>query len=207
MAPQRYQLVVKSGPEPGQAFTLEEDEIQIGREASNDIAINDMEVSRRHARLTRRSGGYAIEDLGSTNGTFVDGVRLTGQRLLQGGETITLGENVSLAYTATPFDPDATLVGAPHLETEVEAPPPVASYPAERYAEPAVESRPYYSGRIPPSPVEPPPQPQVKRRTNTWMIVGCGCLAVILCAAVIGTLFYIDAQNMWCTVFPFLPGC
>src|SRR3970040_517474 len=90
MAPQPYQLVIKSGPTPGKTFPLEKDEMYIGRDVSTDIVINDAEVSRRHARITRQADGFMLEDLGSTNGTFVEGQRLTAPRLLRAGETIML---------------------------------------------------------------------------------------------------------------------
>ena len=111
MASQSFQLVMQKGPNPGKIFELMQDEATIGRDISNRIVINDPEVSRRHARLTLQAGGYVIEDLGSTNGTFVDGQRLMGPHLLRPGQTIMLGEKITLSYEALGFDPNATLVG------------------------------------------------------------------------------------------------
>jgi pSer/pThr/pTyr-binding forkhead associated (FHA) protein len=93
-----FQLVMRSGPNPGKTFELSEGEATIGRDITNAIVINDAEVSRRHARLSPQAGGYVLEDLGSTNGTFVNGQRLMGPHLLRPGELVLLGENVSLAY-------------------------------------------------------------------------------------------------------------
>lgn len=76
MAPQTIQLVMRTGPTPGKAFPLSKSEIVIGRDATCDIVINDAEISRRHAKMTMQETGYVLEDLGSTNGTFVDGQRL-----------------------------------------------------------------------------------------------------------------------------------
>jgi pSer/pThr/pTyr-binding forkhead associated (FHA) protein len=112
MASQSFQLVMQKGPNTGKIFELVQDELTIGRDITNRVVINDPEVSRRHAKLTAQMGGYTIEDLGSTNGTFVDGQRLTGPHLLRPGQTIMLGEKISLAYEALGFDPNATLVGA-----------------------------------------------------------------------------------------------
>ena len=53
----------------------------IGRDPMAEITINDPEVSRRHARLIGTLSGYRIQDLGSTNGTFVDDIRLGGEPL------------------------------------------------------------------------------------------------------------------------------
>ena len=70
------QLIVQRGPAVNQVFELAGERLQIGRSADNDIAINDAEVSRRHALLIRQADGqYAIEDSGSTNGTFINSVR------------------------------------------------------------------------------------------------------------------------------------
>jgi hypothetical protein len=93
-----YRLVVRRGPQPNQAYDLNKDIITLGRDITNDIVINDPEVSRHHMRMTRGAGGYTIEDLGSTNGTFVNGQRLTGARPLRNGELIGLGETVTLSY-------------------------------------------------------------------------------------------------------------
>ncbi|HLA41883.1 MAG TPA: FHA domain-containing protein, partial [Aggregatilineales bacterium] len=63
-----FRLIVRRGPQPNQIHELNSDVITLGRDITNDITINDPEVSRHHARLTRTESGYTIEDLGSTNG-------------------------------------------------------------------------------------------------------------------------------------------
>jgi len=64
----------------------------IGREGS-DVVLNDREVSRRHARLRLLGEGLAIEDLGSTNGTFLNGNRVTGVSELKHGDVLKLGNS------------------------------------------------------------------------------------------------------------------
>lgn len=71
-------------PTPGRIIT-------IGRLADNDIQVSSPVVSRRHARLVESAGRWAIEDLGSTNGTFVNGARVVGQATLTDGERIDIG--------------------------------------------------------------------------------------------------------------------
>jgi hypothetical protein len=65
--------------------------LRIGRAPENDIVIRDTRVSRRHARVVAAGDGYAIEDLGSSNGTYVDGERTPGAPIGP-GTTITLGD-------------------------------------------------------------------------------------------------------------------
>src|SRR5579862_2589738 len=110
-----FRLIVRRGPQPNQIYELNKDIITLGRDITNDIVINDPECSRHHCRLTRGGGGYTLEDLGSTNGTFVNGQRLTGARPLAGGDVVGMGETVTLAYESTLPAPEpgqqATVVG------------------------------------------------------------------------------------------------
>jgi hypothetical protein len=204
MASQSYQLIMRTGPTPGKVFELGKNEIYIGRDVSNDIVVNDSEVSRKHARLVIQAGGLVVEDLGSTNGTFVNGQRLMGPHVLRPGEMIMLGENISLAFE-TSYDVDATVVSAP--AQPVYPPPPRQTYvpPAQPTpGRPVQPPPPVYSGQIPEGPLEPsyeaePESKGLSRRT--WIIAGCGCLLVAACV-VVGGLFAVDSANLWC-VAPF----
>ena len=92
-----FRLVVRRGPQPNQAFEVSKDVTTLGRDISNDIVLNDRETSRHHLRLMRSGDTLTIEDLGSTNGTFVNGKRISGVTPLQNGDMIGLGETVTLA--------------------------------------------------------------------------------------------------------------
>jgi hypothetical protein len=96
--PPSVELTVRQGPQPGQRFSLTRPTITIGREAGNDVVINDPQISRRHANLTWDGRQFIIQDLGSANGTFVNGVRLTGTQVLQQGAVIGLGPTVLLGF-------------------------------------------------------------------------------------------------------------
>ena len=68
----QFQLIMRSGPTPGAAFMLEGDQLTIGRDATNDIVINDAEISRRHARLTFQGGKYVLEDLVANGSSIIE---------------------------------------------------------------------------------------------------------------------------------------
>lgn len=97
-------LVLKMGREPERVYTLQTETIRVGRDLSNDIVIQDPEVSRWHLQFHREEGGYAIKDLGSTNGTSVNGVRLTTPKQLAFNDLIELGSSTRLYYVRTLSD-------------------------------------------------------------------------------------------------------
>ena len=69
-------LVVRRGPNAGSTFALDTDSTSIGRHPDSDLFLDDVTVSRRHAVIRRIHGGYEISDVGSLNGTYVDGERI-----------------------------------------------------------------------------------------------------------------------------------
>jgi FHA domain len=86
-------LVFTSGHRGRQAVDIDRARITIGRVAENDVQLVDDKVSRHHAVIELQDGGRVVlHDLGSRNGTFVDGVRLTGSRVLAGGEQLRFGD-------------------------------------------------------------------------------------------------------------------
>jgi pSer/pThr/pTyr-binding forkhead associated (FHA) protein len=106
-----FYLMLRVGPEPERIYPLKADQITIGRDLSNDIVVQDPEVSRWHLRLTRSAQGYDIEDTGSTNGTRVNGRPLTGVQPLHVNDRIELAQNSRLRYVlavdAQPLEIDA----------------------------------------------------------------------------------------------------
>ncbi len=204
MSSMPFQLVMRAGPQPGTAFPLQKSEIYIGRDPSNDFVIRDAEVSRKHARLIWQSGGYILEDLGSTNGTFINGQRLLGPHVMRPGEVIQLGENVSLVFEAL-YDPNATRLSPAAGGYQPSSSP----YPAQPIGTP------YPSQAVPPvAPLEPSyampsyplreeaPQELVseKKKAPLWIFAGCGCLLILLCLLM--GLIAFDTLNLYC-VGPF----
>ncbi|MDX6407357.1 MAG: hypothetical protein QOE13_428 [Gaiellaceae bacterium] len=87
-------VVVKSADlEPGEDFALNSAQLTIGRGNQNDIAIaTDEYASARHARFEPRQDGVWVQDLGSTNGTYLNGAQLDRPRRLTRGDVVRVGE-------------------------------------------------------------------------------------------------------------------
>lgn len=83
-------LTIRSGLLKGQQFPLNKPAI-IGRGATADLSLADPGVSRRHASLTRTEGGWFVEDLGSANGTRLNGRRLSTAERLKSGDVLNIG--------------------------------------------------------------------------------------------------------------------
>ena len=83
-------LSIIKGPQTGNTFELEGAETSVGRDPANGIFLNDMTVSRAHARISRTARGTLIEDLGSLNGTWVDGA-IVASAPLHDGSTVQIG--------------------------------------------------------------------------------------------------------------------
>jgi pSer/pThr/pTyr-binding forkhead associated (FHA) protein len=83
--------IINEGARKGTRFDIRTSLAHLGRGAHNDVAIDDDSVSDTHAKLQRRDDGWYLIDVGSTNGTYVGGSRLTGERRLDGAPDIRLG--------------------------------------------------------------------------------------------------------------------
>ncbi|HNS06704.1 MAG TPA: FHA domain-containing protein [Anaerolineaceae bacterium] len=150
-----FRLILQSGSAAGTEYPLEKTEIYLGRDLSNDVVINDPEVSRRHARLVLTGNTYVIEDLGSTNGTFLRGQRLSAPMLLNPGETITIGENVLLKFEGASIDPNATVAAFRRSSAE----PVTSAAPAQQPFVPQQPAAPRYTPAQPAAPQYGAPQP------------------------------------------------
>lgn len=104
-------LTYRGGDYAGRNVELTGSTFVIGRDESCDLTLDDERASRQHARITLQADGTAtIEDLGSSNGTLVNGERLAGQRTLDGGETIQIGSTVLVTSDQEPSG-TATTIG------------------------------------------------------------------------------------------------
>ncbi len=186
----QFQFVMRSGPTPGATFALEGDQLTIGRDSSSGVAINDAEISRKHARLTFQGGKYVIEDLGSTNGTFVNGQRLVSAVVLKTGDVVSFGEQIVLMYEALSSDPGETMISA---RKSASRPAPAPAPTPAPVPIPAPAPQQYYSAPAPGVPL-------IKPKNNTPLFIGGG-IVVLICLCVI-MFVGVDQLNYWCT-FPF----
>lgn len=119
--PPGAKLMVQAGTQAGLTFSLEKSQVSIGRDPASDVHLQDQRASRQHARLTWKAGQPVLEDLGSSNGTLVNGDPLTGPRILMPGDKILIGETV-LVYSVEGVE--------------------VAAAPTPKPAQPATEAAP-----------------------------------------------------------------
>lgn len=91
-------LLVKEGPLAGKDWTLDRDVMIIGRGADCDIVLPERPISRIHARIERRAQGYLLIDMGSKNGTHVNGEEVRQPQLLQDGDEIQIALCVKLSF-------------------------------------------------------------------------------------------------------------
>jgi serine/threonine protein kinase len=160
-AGERLRLRVTGGNAQGTEIRIE-DELLIGRQSSGEGSLGqDAEISRQHARISRANGEFVIEDLGSTNGTFVNGRRITGPEILSAGDRIQMGATTLVVQVSVPLaPPDAAAAPqapaappeapAEALETDVQPPAPAPS-------KPDAETRSSVHAAAPQPAAEPPP--------------------------------------------------
>ncbi|MDC0711779.1 FHA domain-containing protein [Stigmatella sp. ncwal1] len=110
-------LTFTSGPLKGRRIQLVSDEVIIGRQEGTLILKGDKAASPRHAKLTLSKSGTTLEDLGSSSGTWVNGMRLSGPLHLSPGDTIQIGETKAIFNSMAPLGPLAS--GAPPLSSSV----------------------------------------------------------------------------------------
>jgi len=124
-------LVVKFGGTVLKDVQLEKSVVTIGRKMGNDVVIDNLAVSGHHARVSQEGGSFFIEDTGSTNGTFLNDVRVE-KRRLQHGDQIRVGKHILVFEeiagpgappmpAASARDPDKTVLAAPEMQRELQS--------------------------------------------------------------------------------------
>jgi pSer/pThr/pTyr-binding forkhead associated (FHA) protein len=83
-------LIVRKGPQPGERFFLDRDQLVVGRDPNSDIFLNDMTVSRAHATIECVEGRVSVKDAESLNGTYVNG-EIVDSATLNSGDVLQIG--------------------------------------------------------------------------------------------------------------------
>ncbi len=210
-----FRLTMQRGPNVGKTYELVKDVVTLGRDMSNDIVINDSEASRHHSRFTKQGSSYLLEDLGSTNGTFVNSARLSSPRPINNGDVIGIGETVALNYEAATAAPtgatmigniDATVVASSDMPSAREMQE-MAAAAAPAYEPPTTPmAQPVYSAPSTSSYTPPPPPAsdsllaKPAEKNNTMMYVGIGGGAFILLCCCCPAITWV----LWTFVGPML---
>jgi len=130
-------LAIVEGQEAGREISVTDTTV-IGRDVAADVVIADSEISSKHVSFAPADGGIAVEDHGSTNGTFVNGQRLTGVQRLQAGDRVQLGSTVLEVRGSAPSGPAPADLGgeaAPGVTPVKHIPTlPVLEFVAGQYA-------------------------------------------------------------------------
>jgi pSer/pThr/pTyr-binding forkhead associated (FHA) protein len=147
------ELVITAGTASGRRLTLG-DELVIGREVSGEGKLNDdHELSRRHARVARdATGQLTIEDLGSANGTFVNGERVRGHQVLKVGDSVQIGSTTLQLIDVGRAPAPSSRAPATPTPTPTPAPAPARRPPAPANRPPAAANRSPAPPRRPPAP-------------------------------------------------------
>src|SRR5205814_767578 len=126
-------LVVLAGPLCGETFPVDFAEITVGRDASSRLSIPDNLMSRRHCAISLASGRYTLHDLGSSNGTYVNGIPVR-ERVLEHGDRIRAGNSVLLFLTPEPGSVALPIAGSDD--------PPIDNAPTQPIERPGADDRP-----------------------------------------------------------------
>ena len=108
LAAQEYQLVLLNTEGAGQRWSLSQGPLKVGKSGENDVVIDHPTVSRNHLTVERQGDRFLIQDLGSTNGTFLDGAQVR-EAFLRPGAVLEVGDvQLRLQSTVSPVRIDPT---------------------------------------------------------------------------------------------------
>jgi len=194
-------IVVHQDPTTQQVFPLTEGVITIGREAYNDVVLIDPEASRKHCQISFQAGRYVIEDMGSTNGTYVNGRQILTATTLNRGDVIEVGEMARILFQGPSGDIGETVMREPSSSRDVTMamPEDLATF-SESLQPPLPDSVTVQESQppvVPPTEVQMVmPEPQASAggsSINRRYLSIFGCLIVLLVIACVAAVFLLDA--------------
>jgi len=191
-------LIVKTGDEINKSFDLIKDKNIVGRDPESDIVIDGIEISRNHLVITKKGETFQIEDLNSTNGTFLNGKKLKKLTDIKNGDLISLGENHVLEFVVEKIDE----VTEPS-QLDQEEPLEEVTQDEEKITK--VED----SQKVRASKIKPDKNNRKKKTSSqkagdqkkpTWVVILLAASAFVVIFCVI-PLIVIDATDQWCNLF------
>lgn len=187
-------LVAVSGAHAGKQFPLTDTPCSFGRNPDNAIVVASARASRRHAEIRREGDGFVLYDLGSANGTMVNGQRITAPHRLRSSDLIEIGDETFRFEQPQPAL-DATLIASPGPmsapPTEPATPPPPAQGFRLPPSQPSPTPHPSQTPPAPPAYQPPPAQPSPatpparKGCMPRWLIL-VALIAIVLAVACVG---------------------
>ena len=177
-------LIVRSGPRAGERIELV-GELVVGRENA-DVTVSDAEVSRRHLAVRPHEDGVELEDLESTNGTFVDGARLSAVVVVSSSARVIVGETelqIEVDEPEPKFDSSLTRLREREPDATIAAPAPRRPLPAA-----AVRAQPF--GSFTPAP---PTHRRGGAATRQWG-GAAGIVALVFVATAVVLIVYFAAR-------------
>jgi len=193
-------LVVKVGEEIDKSFDLVKSEIVIGRDPSNDIVIDDIEISRYHLKITKTEEGLIAEDLNSTNGTKKNGKPLRKPAVLVDGDLIALGTEHVFEFMAGSQD-GALSDKVPLNDKMTEDKTPTSESAAEKNT----KKRKVKEGKTDKETVKAIKEKKERKakflnEKPTWLVVLLSALVFVVVFCVV-PLIVIEVTNQWCNLF------
>jgi len=194
----QYTLVVTDGPNVGKIYPLQGMICTMGRSADSTVVFDSSRVSRHHIQIRLLPTGTMIEDLGSTNGTWVNGRRLVEPRTLSQGDQIRIADYITLEYAVEEAGSAATVIsdmprgatqvmqGTPRYEPPTPPPPPqdrdFAAYNAAPPAQPLESVGPEVD-YVAAAEIVPLDTPEPSKRPR-WLYIVIGILVILICLCV-----------------------
>lgn len=211
----QHMLVVTDGPDVGKTYPLQGMICTMGRSADNTVVIDSSRVSRHHAQIRLLPTGTMIEDLGSTNGTWLNGRRVVEPRTLSPGDQIRVADQVTYEYAVEDPGGAATIVSeVPGGSTQVMAGSLHYEPPTPPPAGQAFDG---YDAVAPPPSASPVPEPAVNHEIAAevapeetsepserprWLYIVIGILVVLICLCVaLAVYLWFAPLTFWQRVF------
>lgn len=210
-----HTLVVTDGPNVGQRYQLREGVSTVGRTAGNAIVLDSVQISRHHAQIQLTPTGATIEDIGSTNGTWVNDQRLVGSHALTSGDRIRFADFVTMEYVVkessgtevlpSPMAGGATEGTGQAFDFDVAAPP-MPAYAApevDPYVPPYPAQPAYAAPQIPVAQQAGPAASPSRRPQGLYIVIGVLVVLICLCVA-LGIYLWFAPLSFWEWLFDLL---